>query len=129
MRRDRATSSSAPPARCPASCTSSGGSRTRTATTLRTATPASATRLRPHSVGLVGVGSRPRPIDEVTAPLDAAKTIDTTVVVAVEADRSAAVPRYDTWWDVPVAEVAAVEAVSEARLEYDRAVRRRRCTL
>jgi TPP-dependent trihydroxycyclohexane-1,2-dione (THcHDO) dehydratase len=40
-----------------------------------------------------------------------------------------AVPNYVTWWDVPVAEVAKVKGVREARLEYDRAVRRRCRTL
>jgi 3D-(3,5/4)-trihydroxycyclohexane-1,2-dione acylhydrolase (decyclizing) len=68
-------------------------------------------------------------IDELHAALDAAKTVDRTVVVAIEVDRYAAVPNYDTWWDVPVAEVAEVEAVREARLEYERAVRRRRPTV
>ena len=60
--------------------------------------------------------------------LDEAKTVDRTVVIAIEVDRYAGVPNYDTWWDVPVAEVSDVEAVGEARLEYDRAVRRRRST-
>ena len=69
---------------------------------------------------------RANTIEELRAALDAAKTIDRTVVVAIEVDRFAAVPSYDTWWDVPVAEVAGVEAVNEARLEYERARRRRR---
>ena len=64
-------------------------------------------------------------IDELRSALEEAKKVDRTVVVAIETDRYAAVPGYATWWDVPVAEVAGVEAVREARLEYDRAVRRR----
>jgi 3D-(3,5/4)-trihydroxycyclohexane-1,2-dione acylhydrolase (decyclizing) len=65
-------------------------------------------------------------IDDLRAALAAARTVDRTVVIAIEADRYAAVPSYDTWWDVPVAEVSEVETVSEARAEYDRAVRRLR---
>jgi 3D-(3,5/4)-trihydroxycyclohexane-1,2-dione acylhydrolase (decyclizing) len=65
-------------------------------------------------------------IDELRAALEAAKAVDRTVVIGIEADRYALVPSYDTWWDVPIAEVAGVPAVNEARLEYERAVRRRR---
>ena len=65
-------------------------------------------------------------IDELRSALEDAKQVDRTVVVAIETDRYAGVPDYATWWDVPVAEVAGVEAVREARLAYDRAVRRRR---
>jgi len=68
-------------------------------------------------------------LDELNSALDAAKTVDRTVVVAIEVDRYAGVPNYDTWWDVPVAEVAEVEAVRESRREYEREVRRRRRTL
>jgi 3D-(3,5/4)-trihydroxycyclohexane-1,2-dione acylhydrolase (decyclizing) len=71
---------------------------------------------------------RTRTIDELRAALDEAKTVDRTVVIGIETDRYAGVPDYATWWDVPVAEVSAVEAVREARLAYDRAVRRRRRT-
>ena len=65
-------------------------------------------------------------IDELRTALAEAKSVDRTVVIAIETDRYAAVPDYATWWDVPVAEVAEAESVREARLEYDRAVRRRR---
>jgi 3D-(3,5/4)-trihydroxycyclohexane-1,2-dione acylhydrolase (decyclizing) len=64
-------------------------------------------------------------IAELRTALADAKSVDRTVVIAIETDRYAGVPDYATWWDVPVAEVAEVEAVREARREYDRAVRRR----
>ena len=48
------------------------------------------------------------------------------VVVHVEVDRYEGVPSYDSWWDVPVAEVAADESVREARAEYERARRSQR---
>ena len=59
-------------------------------------------------------------IAELRAALAAASTLDRTVVIAIEADRYAAVPSYDTWWDVPVAEVAEEDSVRAARAEYDR---------
>jgi 3D-(3,5/4)-trihydroxycyclohexane-1,2-dione acylhydrolase (decyclizing) len=69
---------------------------------------------------------RTRTIDDLRTALVEAKSVDRTVVIAIETDRYAAAPNYATWWDVPVAEVSEVEAVREARLEYERAVRRRR---
>jgi 3D-(3,5/4)-trihydroxycyclohexane-1,2-dione acylhydrolase (decyclizing) len=48
------------------------------------------------------------------------------VVVHVEVDRYAGVPSYESWWDVPVAEVSADESVRSAREEYERARRAQR---
>ena len=39
----------------------------------------------------------------------------------IEVDRYAGVPSYETWWDVPVAEVSDDESVRAARAEYERA--------
>jgi 3D-(3,5/4)-trihydroxycyclohexane-1,2-dione acylhydrolase (decyclizing) len=64
---------------------------------------------------------RCRTIDELRNGLVAAKGEDATVVLAIEVDRYEGVPGYESWWDVPVAEVSEVEAVKAARLEYDRA--------
>jgi 3D-(3,5/4)-trihydroxycyclohexane-1,2-dione acylhydrolase (decyclizing) len=36
-------------------------------------------------------------------------------------DREQRVAGYESWWDVPVAEVSAIEAVQQARSEYVRA--------
>jgi 3D-(3,5/4)-trihydroxycyclohexane-1,2-dione acylhydrolase (decyclizing) len=72
---------------------------------------------------------RARTIDELREALEAAKQIDRTVVIAIETDRYAAVPSYETWWDVPVAEVSEVEAVADARAEYESARSRRRPNL
>src|SRR5919197_966539 len=60
-------------------------------------------------------------IDDLRAGLERAKGEDTTVVLTVEVDRYEGVPAYESWWDVPVAEVAAVESVRDARAAYDRA--------
>ena len=64
---------------------------------------------------------RARTIDDVRAGLLEAREADGPVVVHVEVDRYEGVPSYDSWWDVPVAEVAADESVRAARAEYERA--------
>jgi 3D-(3,5/4)-trihydroxycyclohexane-1,2-dione acylhydrolase (decyclizing) len=69
---------------------------------------------------------RARTIDDVRAGLLAAREADGPVVVHVEVDRYAGVPSYESWWDVPGAEVAADASVREARAEYERARRAQR---
>jgi 3D-(3,5/4)-trihydroxycyclohexane-1,2-dione acylhydrolase (decyclizing) len=70
---------------------------------------------------------RAHTIDELRTALEQA-TAHTggPVVVHVETDRYAAVPSYEGWWDVPVAEVGGDEAVRAARAEYEEARRRQR---
>src|SRR5213076_1712915 len=58
---------------------------------------------------------RCRSVDELRAGLEQAKGEETTVVLAIEVDRYEGVPAYESWWDVPVAEVSAVESVRAAR--------------
>jgi 3D-(3,5/4)-trihydroxycyclohexane-1,2-dione acylhydrolase (decyclizing) len=60
-------------------------------------------------------------VDDLRAGLEAAKKEDTTVVLAIEVDRYEGVPGYESWWDVPVAEVSEVETVKAARTEYEQA--------
>jgi 3D-(3,5/4)-trihydroxycyclohexane-1,2-dione acylhydrolase (decyclizing) len=62
---------------------------------------------------------RARTIDELRGALEEAKASDRTVVVHVEVDRYEAVPSYESWWDVPVAEVSRMETVTAARQEYE----------
>ena len=64
---------------------------------------------------------RCRTIDELRSGLEAANGEDATVVLAIEVDRYEGVPGYESWWDVPVAEVSEVEAVKAARAAYERA--------
>jgi 3D-(3,5/4)-trihydroxycyclohexane-1,2-dione acylhydrolase (decyclizing) len=59
-------------------------------------------------------------VAELREGLQAAKGEERTVVLAIEVDRYEGVPTYDSWWDVPVAEVSAVESVRESRREYSR---------
>jgi 3D-(3,5/4)-trihydroxycyclohexane-1,2-dione acylhydrolase (decyclizing) len=42
-------------------------------------------------------------------------------VIAIEVDRYEGVPDYESWWDVPVAEVSSVDSVREARERYEAA--------
>jgi 3D-(3,5/4)-trihydroxycyclohexane-1,2-dione acylhydrolase (decyclizing) len=64
---------------------------------------------------------RCRTVDDLRAGLEAAKGEDSTVVLAIEVDRYEGVPGYESWWDVPVAEVSEVEAVKAARAAYEQA--------
>jgi 3D-(3,5/4)-trihydroxycyclohexane-1,2-dione acylhydrolase (decyclizing) len=57
--------------------------------------------------------------DDVVAALETAKTIDKTVVIYVPNDRYLGVPGYETWWDVPVAEVSELDTVQAAREEWE----------
>jgi 3D-(3,5/4)-trihydroxycyclohexane-1,2-dione acylhydrolase (decyclizing) len=69
---------------------------------------------------------RARTIDQLRAALDEARSADGPVVVHIEVDRYVGVPSYDSWWDVPVAEVADDPAVRAARDEYETARRAQR---
>jgi 3D-(3,5/4)-trihydroxycyclohexane-1,2-dione acylhydrolase (decyclizing) len=65
---------------------------------------------------------RVRTIEELRAALERAKAeTGRPVVVHIETDRYAGVPSYESWWDVPVAEVSDDDRVRAAREEYERA--------
>jgi 3D-(3,5/4)-trihydroxycyclohexane-1,2-dione acylhydrolase (decyclizing) len=49
----------------------------------------------------------------------------TTVIVA-EVEKEIRVPGYESWWDVPVAEVSDMESVRAAREKYEAAVKAER---
>lgn len=58
--------------------------------------------------------------------LEEAKKSEITTVITIEVDNDERVPSYESWWDVPVAEVSEVEAAKRARKEYEVAKRRER---
>ncbi len=60
-------------------------------------------------------------LGELETALREARAMDRTVVIHVEADREVRVGSYETWWDVPVAEVSEIDAVRAARSRYDAA--------
>ncbi len=57
-------------------------------------------------------------VDELRAALADARAADETTVVHVETDPEVSVPSYDSWWDVPVAEVSESDEVRAARADY-----------
>ena len=57
--------------------------------------------------------------DEVVAALSEARSSDRTSVIYVKNDRMEGVPGYDSWWDVPVAEVSESASVQEARRAWE----------
>jgi 3D-(3,5/4)-trihydroxycyclohexane-1,2-dione acylhydrolase (decyclizing) len=69
---------------------------------------------------------RARNIEELRDALVASKTVDRTVVIHIPVDRYEGVPGYESWWEVPVAEVSESAEVKAARTEYERDLARRR---
>jgi 3D-(3,5/4)-trihydroxycyclohexane-1,2-dione acylhydrolase (decyclizing) len=72
---------------------------------------------------------RVRTIAQLRGALEDARGEDGPVVIHIEADRYAGVPSYESWWDVPVAEVSDDDAVHAAREAYERARRDQRVHL
>ena len=54
---------------------------------------------------------------------------DRTTVVYIETDPLAPVPSSESWWDVPVSEVSALESTQQARAAYEAAKRDQRLYL
>jgi 3D-(3,5/4)-trihydroxycyclohexane-1,2-dione acylhydrolase (decyclizing) len=61
-----------------------------------------------------------RTIDDVAEGLRQAATMDRTTVIHTRVDRYVAVPGYESWWDVQVAEVSEMPSVQAARAEWER---------
>jgi 3D-(3,5/4)-trihydroxycyclohexane-1,2-dione acylhydrolase (decyclizing) len=57
-------------------------------------------------------------IAELRDALAAAKSEPGTTVISIAVDRHLGVPNYESWWDVPVAEVAEAASVRDAREAY-----------
>jgi 3D-(3,5/4)-trihydroxycyclohexane-1,2-dione acylhydrolase (decyclizing) len=64
--------------------------------------------------------------DEFRRALIDAKKSSKTSVVVVETDYAHRVPGYESWWDVPIAEVSEVDSVKAARLNYVEAKKKQR---
>lgn len=58
-------------------------------------------------------------VDDVAQALADAKAVARTVVIHVRNDRYLGVDNYESWWDVPVAEVSERDAVNAAREEWE----------
>ncbi len=57
-------------------------------------------------------------VAELRDALEGARQADRTVVIHIPVDRYEGVPDYESFWDVPVAEVSEMETVDAAREEY-----------
>ncbi|HXI89199.1 MAG TPA: 3D-(3,5/4)-trihydroxycyclohexane-1,2-dione acylhydrolase (decyclizing) [Blastocatellia bacterium] len=64
--------------------------------------------------------------DDLQRALDEARRKDRTTVIVVDVDKEMRVPGYESWWDVPVAEVSEIEAVRNARGEYEKSSKKER---
>jgi 3D-(3,5/4)-trihydroxycyclohexane-1,2-dione acylhydrolase (decyclizing) len=62
---------------------------------------------------------RTRTIEEFRTALGKARAAERTTVVYVETDPLAPVPSSESWWDVPVSEVAALDSTNQARTTYE----------
>lgn len=63
---------------------------------------------------------------ELKKALGEARASDRITVVVVETEPGVGVPGYDSWWDVAVAEVSQIEAVRDARANYEQALKSER---
>ena len=57
----------------------------------------------------------------VQAALETARTADRTTAIVIPVDIEQRVAGYESWWDVPIAEVSTIEEVQKAREAYVRA--------
>jgi 3D-(3,5/4)-trihydroxycyclohexane-1,2-dione acylhydrolase (decyclizing) len=64
--------------------------------------------------------------EELQRALEEAKRQTITTVIVVETDKECRVPGYESWWDVPIAEVSTETEVQRIRAEYEQAVRQER---
>jgi 3D-(3,5/4)-trihydroxycyclohexane-1,2-dione acylhydrolase (decyclizing) len=75
----------------------------------------------------LGVTTIPaRTIADLRDALAKARAASESTVVVIETDREARVPGYESWWDVPPAEVSPHPDVQAARGAYDEAKRKKR---
>jgi len=56
--------------------------------------------------------------EDFSTALKAAQDTDRTTVIYIRNDRYVGIPNYESWWDVPVAEVSTMPQVEKARAEW-----------
>ncbi len=77
-----------------------------------------------QSLGACAVRARTR--EEFRAALSDARKQPRTSVIVIETSYDKRVPGYESWWDVPIAEVSEVETVQTARKNYVKAREKQR---
>ena len=65
-------------------------------------------------------------IPELKAALAAARALRVRTVLVIESDPEKRAPGYESWWDVPIAEVSTSRSVQAARRGFEKAVRKER---
>jgi 3D-(3,5/4)-trihydroxycyclohexane-1,2-dione acylhydrolase (decyclizing) len=58
--------------------------------------------------------------DDFVEAFKKSKETDRTTVIYIQNDRYEGVPGYESWWDVPVAEVSEMDGVRKARKEWEK---------
>jgi 3D-(3,5/4)-trihydroxycyclohexane-1,2-dione acylhydrolase (decyclizing) len=56
--------------------------------------------------------------DDFVAAIKTVQTTDRTSVIYIQNDRYVGIPNYESWWDVPIAEVSEMPSVQAARAEW-----------
>ena len=79
-----------------------------------------------NAASLGACATRVQTRQQLEEALAAARTRPQTSVIVVETDPSESVPGYESWWDVPIAEVSKMSAVQAARRAYDEAKKKER---
>ncbi len=79
-----------------------------------------------NAASLGACATRVQTREQLAQALEAARHDDRTWVVVVETDIHARVPGYESWWDVPVSEVSALDSVRAARAAYEEARKKER---
>ena len=69
--------------------------------------------------GLGALVTECKTYDDFVKAFKESKKTDRTTVIYIRNDRYVGVPGYESWWDVPVAEVSEVKSVREARKEWE----------
>jgi 3D-(3,5/4)-trihydroxycyclohexane-1,2-dione acylhydrolase (decyclizing) len=64
--------------------------------------------------------------EDLQRGLEEARLEERTTVIVIEVDKEVRVPGYESWWDVPIAEVSKMDSVKRARKAYDEAKKRER---
>ena len=82
--------------------------------------------LAANAASLGATAERVNSVAELRDALARARKHDGVSVIVVEVDRYEGVPGYESWWDVPVAEVSELSSVQEARRDYETARRAER---
>jgi 3D-(3,5/4)-trihydroxycyclohexane-1,2-dione acylhydrolase (decyclizing) len=79
-----------------------------------------------NAASLGAWSARARTAEELAAALAAGRQERRTSVVVIETSYDQRVPGYESWWDVPIAEVSERDAVKAARRNYQEARKKER---